>query len=646
MAVTTSVPPVVDHPVAQSRPASIWEWALAALLGVNLAWTGLCLGGYPAEARLVTSGLTAALLATWAVARSLDSQLASRRLHPAGWLPVPFLVYAALNGNWVSPVRWLAWVDWLGWLQAGAVYWVVLNGVGSRGPRRMVFFVLVGLALTGVILGCYQVFVRPEWAMWGRDRPPEFRARASGSFAIPNSFAGLLLLLLPVTGTLAVARGRSVTTRVWWLWVTAVLFLGLALTVSRGAWLAAAAAGVAWPLLGWEGGRRWRRSLLMTLLAGAVVTVALFAAYRHVPGAKERMLELVSTGGERSRPILWAAGWKLFRESPWLGTGGGSYNLGFERYRPEQFADIPLYAHNDYLNTLSDYGLLGGLLWLGAMGVAAYRLWAAERRDAARSDFGLAGPAAVGLGAFGLHLLLEFHLKIPALALAAAVVAAFVLRAAWPAGAHASTPGVPRHWRLWRAWGVAAMVIGGWGAWVAPTYRAEALRFHARAELDTLAMPAASGGTPAAIVTRARSDLDRAVRLDPTHAAAWADLAFATGLAANVTPDLRLPLGKEAETQARRALELSSAPAESWIRLGTALSLQGDWAGASRAYLQATVVAPFNANAWYYYAEHLSRLFAVHEAADAALRVCLRLDPGNPAGLALRQRLALTKKAR
>lgn len=637
----------MDQPSSSQRRPSVGEWSLAALLGLNLAWTILGLGGYPAEVRLVTSGLTAALVATWIVARVLDPRLGGRRLHPAGWLPVPFLIYAALNGAWVSPVPWLAWMDWLGWAQAAAVFWVVLNGVTGRGPRRTLFFVLVAAALAGVVLGCYQCFMRPDWAMLGRVRPPEYAARASGSFAIPNSFAGLLLLLLPISGALAAARGRAVTVRVWWLWVTAVLLLGLALTVSRGAWLAAGCAGLAWPFLRHESGRRWRRTLLAAVIVAAGVAVAVAVAYRHVPGARERVLSLVADGGERSRAILWAAGWKLWREHPWLGTGGGSYNVSFERHRPEQFADTPLYAHNDYLNTLSDYGALGFLLVAGGAVAGLIGVVRAPRRPrgaGGSADFELAGPAGVGLLAFALHLAVEFHLKIPALALAAATVGGLAIAARWPAETDKRPGGDRRQWGAWRAAGAALMVIGGWGAWVAPAFRAEAIRLEARVALDGLALPGADPARLATVVRRARAELERAVRIDPTHAAAWADLAFATGLAANASPERRQELGKEAEAQARAALALSAAPAEPWIRLGTALNLQGDWAAASRAYLQATLCAPHSGNAWYYYAEHLSRLFAAHEAADAALRVCLRLDPGNPAGLALRQRLALAGK--
>jgi len=37
------------------------------------------------------------------------------RLHPAGWMFVPFLSYALINVFWITPVRWLGWFDWLGW---------------------------------------------------------------------------------------------------------------------------------------------------------------------------------------------------------------------------------------------------------------------------------------------------------------------------------------------------------------------------------------------------------------------------------------------------------------------------------------------------------------------------------------------------
>ena len=93
------------------------------LLAANLVWTTLCLGGFLPGTKVVTYSLTGLLLAVHLLEPGRPA-----RAHPAGWLLVPFLVYAALNVGCVTPVRWLGWSDWLGWAQAIAVFWIVLNG--------------------------------------------------------------------------------------------------------------------------------------------------------------------------------------------------------------------------------------------------------------------------------------------------------------------------------------------------------------------------------------------------------------------------------------------------------------------------------------------------------------------------------------
>jgi len=98
------------------------------------------------------------------------------------------------------------------------------------------------------------------------------------------------------------------------------------------------------------------------------------------------------------------------------GDSAGSYNVLFERYRPEGYRDEPHYAHNDYLNTLSDYGAVGFSLFFGGLScrdVAVARSRANETDP--RDNLPVGG--AIGLLAFALSLGVDFHLKLPALAL-------------------------------------------------------------------------------------------------------------------------------------------------------------------------------------------------------------------------------------
>src|SRR6185436_2744644 len=83
--------------------------------------------------------------------------------------------------------------------------------------------------------------------------------------------------------------------------------------------------------------------------------------------ARSRFSDLIKYSGEKTRPIMWHAAWELFRSKPAWGTGAGSYNILFEQHRPERFIDETQWPHNDYLNTLSDYGLVGFTLFFGAV---------------------------------------------------------------------------------------------------------------------------------------------------------------------------------------------------------------------------------------------------------------------------------------
>lgn len=625
--------------------ASVWEWIQAALLALNLAWTTLCLGGYRPETMVVTSGLTGALLAVHLLSRTLDENLAATGAHPAGWWLLPFLAYAAANVLWVTPVRWLGWRDWFGWAEMIAVFWVVLNGVRSPAPRRSLFATLVALGVVVVGLGCYQRFVRPDWLMLHRVQPAQFRLRASGSFGIPNSCAAFLLLLIPALGALTFRRGAGAAARVGCGALTLILGFGLVLTISRGAWLGLALALVAWPLAAGRG--RWRRRLgvaggvlVALVLAGGLLGAAL-------PQVRERFVYLVRDLGEKTRPVMWRAAWQLFREHPAVGSGAGSYGVLFEKYRPEKFPDEPQWAHNDYLNTLSDYGAVGFVCFFGAVFLVGRRC--ARDRGRVAADPPAAGwlesPAitaalAVGLLAFALQLLVDFHFKIPALAMACAVVAALVVPANRPMAA------VARRARPARVLGAvgALAVVAVTACVVIPRFRGEALRYRAREALDRLA-PMPDAASYRAALTPARADLARAAALDPSNAQTWADVAYATALWAHVESGHNAELGRAAEAAANRALALTGAVGEFWVRRGTARDMQARWLEGGADFGQAIVVCPQNAMTWYYYSYHLSLDPRQRSLTEAAVQFCLRLDPGNTPGLALRQHLAISPKA-
>ncbi|HUR57963.1 MAG TPA: O-antigen ligase family protein [Opitutaceae bacterium] len=653
-------------PAAEPSPsrATSWEWAQAVLLAGNLAWTTLCLGGYRPETMVLTSALTAALLLVHCGERALAGA-GLPPLHAAGWWLLPFLGYAAANAAWVTPVHWLGWLDWFGWAQMIAFFWVGLNGIRGRGPQRLVLGVLITLAVISVVLACYQRFVDPQWMMLGRLQSPYFLGRASGSFGIPNSLAAFFLLLLPMTAALALRRSASAVARVAWGWVAVVLAFGLVLTISRGAWLGLALALVAWPLAV----RRWSWQRRLGFAAAAVAAIVVFGAllYQASPRARERLAQLVLQNGERTRPIMWRAAWKLFGEQPLLGTGAGSYNTRFEKYRPEGYNDDVGWAHNDYLNTLSDYGAVGFALFFGPCALIVWQCRRARRPApgshtlrAASSALepathvrmagdGFDSPvtrAAIGVGllAFALQLGVDFHFKIPALAMTFGFIAAFAV-GKWIPLRDAQATRATASRRAAGALAAVAVALAA-GLFFRPLYRSEALRYHARQAIDRLALeppPSLEYGSHLAVV---RADLAAATAAHPANAQAWADRAYAETLWVHVAGGkAEAELGRAAEAWADRAIALAPLCPDFWMRRSVARDMQGRWLDAGNDSMRAVELAPNSALAWYYHAFHLSRRRNQRWLADAAVAFCLRLDPWNPAGLALRQRLAISPKA-
>lgn len=537
--------------------------------------------------------------------------------HPAGFWLLPFLAYAAVNVVWISPVPWLGWADWFGWAQMAAVFWLALNHLSAAGPRRVVHGTMAALGVMAVAMAAYQTWIDSEWLMLGRTQSYQFEGRASGPFGIPNSLAAFLLLLLPPAFSAALDRSRPFSGGRALAAVCAFVFgVGLLLTVSRGAWLAFAVVLMIWPLVLRERPLRWR----LALSGGACLALALGAwvAYAAVPNVKARVDALVSDGGERTRPLMWQGAWDLFTGAPLMGTGAGSYNVLFERHRRDGFRDDPQWAHNDYLNTLSDYGLAGFLLAFG-LPLAAACLLRKPGGDAATRR-----PFTLGMLGFGLTLLLDFHLKIPALAMTLAVAAAAWCRSAAPANVR---PSVSARWSAWPVFSaVGVLVLFVFLVW--PESRAEAARYAARRALDRWAAEPPATPDVRSLLANARASFERATALHGGNAQAWSDLAYVHSLAARVESGDVRALGIKAESAARKALEISPVVTEFWWRLGVALDMQGRWEEAGDAFAHALALAPHHPLSWYYQAYHFSLNPATRALARPALATCLRLDPG------------------
>jgi hypothetical protein len=123
---------------------------------------------------------------------------------------------------------------------------------------------------------------------------------------------------------------------------------------------------------------------------------------------------------------MWGAAAQMWRDNFWWGVGPAHYDYRFREYRPEIVQARPDRAHNDYLNLLADWGVVGGVIVFAGIGIFIFGLaktWPHVRRE--ENDFGHGQSnrfafflgAVCGLAALAVHSAMDFNLHIPANAL-------------------------------------------------------------------------------------------------------------------------------------------------------------------------------------------------------------------------------------
>jgi putative inorganic carbon (hco3(-)) transporter len=253
--------------------------------------------------------------------------------------------------------------------------------------------------------------------------------RASGSFGQPNPFGGYLGLTLPVT--ISVLSWFSVRPlhkrRLHWRDLTGwtitrglvvLVAAGLLASWSRGAWLGAI---VATGVVLWFSSTRIVRMLAFIvittlLLIGAatplleMIPPEITARFAEIPmqfglGASVDAEITEQNFAVLERLAFWLAAIRMWETAPWLGIGPGNYDAVYAGFGVPRW-DIPLgHAHNIYLNTLAETGLVGLIVFLMLWGLVV-RLAYTSYQEARRTN---RWRAALSVGVLGVIAHLAVH---------------------------------------------------------------------------------------------------------------------------------------------------------------------------------------------------------------------------------------------
>jgi len=321
-------------------------------------------------------GVTVLILAAMLAAVAASAVLAAGELRLPGTplLPAIVLAFAVVTVTGLFAAHSSAAGDHL---EAWVVYAVVGVSVAALAARRCECrFVLAVVLATASVIAAYGVFqryvglaaLRTEFA----GNPEAFEQirhafgatrrlasnRVYGNFVLPNSLAGYLGLVLPLSVAMCAAAVRERGSRRWPVLIalggTVALSLWcLVLTGSKGG-AAAAAAGMAvfFAAKRWSGVRRRPGAAMAAAVAAGALGILLVTAMpESTPGLGGAKLSM------SVRVNYWRAAGGMMRDHP-LGVGPGGFGDSYTRYKVPGGWEAR-HPHNIYLNWGAELGILG-----------------------------------------------------------------------------------------------------------------------------------------------------------------------------------------------------------------------------------------------------------------------------------------------
>jgi O-antigen ligase len=242
---------------------------------------------------------------------------------------------------------------------------VTVVGVAERRQDldRLVDFGLAGAAIIALLLNPFYV------AFGGYEIYESGHVRIRGVGIHENPFSFYLLIMFYISLARLLYRGQ-----LRYAVLCAALALWMVLTLTRITFLAALVGLAAVAVYGTFTARN-SRALIGALLAGLLLALPL------MPVVLERSLGFVPTAGEliglaqnpmalyesinwQGREVAWPIVFAGFMMMPWIGLGLGSSVLIMREFFPTDAGEVP---HNEYLRLATETGMIGVLLYFGAI---------------------------------------------------------------------------------------------------------------------------------------------------------------------------------------------------------------------------------------------------------------------------------------
>ena len=397
-----------------------------------LIFSALATGAVRTMEFAIVQLLTAMAAILWIIRIWGDQKHKRLLLPPVAWVLLIFIIYTFyhyLNAD----VEYTARREVLKLLTYGMIFLVVMNNLYKSDCSQIIMFTLVITGTLIAIYGSIQVIIGSDH-VWHFVRPAQYLGRGSGTFINPNHFAGWLGMLLPLCLAYVLLGRINLTMRILLGYSAIMLLFGIAVSMSRGGWISTSLMLFVFVgVIGWQ-----KKFRLKVIITACLFFTAISLFFIKSDFAQDRITKANTPGTLdhiQSRTELWSAASNVWKEEKLFGVGPGHFDHRFSQHRPTTLQSRPIRVHNDYLNILVDWGLIGFLIvgvWFSSLAYVIKRCWKYSQRTASDFSSKTSNRAAfvlgstIGLGSLAVHSFVDFNLHIPSNAMLASTIAALL----------------------------------------------------------------------------------------------------------------------------------------------------------------------------------------------------------------------------
>ena len=329
---------------------------------------------------------------------------------------------------------------------------IAANFFDTRLRLSLLVNVLVVFGMGLALFALAQYFTFDGRIYWVRPTP----FSAFGPFPNRNHYAGYMEMLAPLPFALIAAR--AVRRQAWLFYGFAGVLMAVSVFVSlsRGGMVSVVAGIVFVAVMSGRVKPRRSRGMLRDAVIVPSTSQRVLQLTRRLAGAAAvamaivvgifwigaeglvnraaQSIDAVKNEGDSeqaffSRREIWRDTLKIVRAYPISGIGLGAYKAVFPNVARHDGMYSVDYAHNDYLQILSDGGVVGGALALVFIILLGRSVWRAlQASDPLEAGIALGGGA--GLLSLLVHSAFDFNLQIPSNALLFVFLSAVVWRIA------------------------------------------------------------------------------------------------------------------------------------------------------------------------------------------------------------------------